>query len=399
MGIGRLVIMRILVLGTGMMGGAAGKDIARFGVGHDIGLADHDEGRLSAAASAIDRPVDLHRVDCEEGTHIASLFSYYNLIFSCMPYRFNTALTEAAIDAGAHFIDLGGNSSVVRAQLSMNERAASAGVAVIPDCGLAPGLSNIFAMAAYNELDRADTIDAWAGGLPRRPRPPLGYQLVFSVEGLLNEYLEDAEIIEGGRVRRVESLTGLEPISFGEGFGELEAFYTSGGLSLLPEQLEGKVDRLAYRTIRYRGHCERFRMLLDLGFASREPIAIGGGVHTSRELFGELLRKKLSPAGEDLVLLRVDASGMRDGTGQRIRYEMTDYYDAASGETAMMRTTAFSTSIIALMVANGEITGGGVRLPHTAADAGRMIEELKKRGITVLKTGSDIDNQYSRIIT
>ncbi len=377
--------MKILIFGTGRMGSAVAYDIIHFGKGHKVGLADRDHNQLNAAASMLSPHIALHQIESNDEKAIAQLFNEYDIVISAVPYRYNTKLSTIAVSAKTHFLDLGGNSEIVREQLALDERARSAGITVIPNCGLAPGLSNILAITGLKQFDSVDSIQARVGGLPRDPRPPLKYQLMFSVEGLINEYLEQAEVIDNGVRRFVPSMTGLESLSFGDAFPDLEAFYTSGGLSLLPEFLEGKVKYLSYKTIRYSGHCEKFKTLLDLGFAGSEPVMIGGGIHTSRELFSELLRNKLSGSDQDVVLFRVDISGVRDGIDQMLRYEMIDRYDPESKMTAMMRTTAYPTSVIALMLADGIIARRGSLVPEQVVDGVLLIDELRKRNMIITK--------------
>jgi lysine 6-dehydrogenase len=382
--------MKILILGSGWMGSAVAYDIERFGDGIQIGLADRDSAQLESVVSGLRSDVKIEEVDCEDEESVARLFSNYDIAVSAVPYRFNAKLTAIAVDTHTHLIDLGGNSDVVREQLKQHEHASRRGVLIIPNCGLAPGLSNILAMTGFRRFDTVTSIQARVGGLPQHPRPPLKYQLVFSVEGLLNEYLEQAEIIDAGIRKRIPSMTGLEPVSFGDEFPELEAFYTAGGLSLLPELLEGKVDHLSYKTIRYQGHCEKFRTLFDIGFASSEPVMIGGGVHTGRELFAELLKKKLSGSDRDIVFFRVEVSGINDGNRHVLRYEMIDRYDTENKMTAMMRATAYPTSVIALMLARGDLSEAGVFLPEQIIDGEILVDELNRRSMKIIGEGGTI---------
>jgi lysine 6-dehydrogenase len=155
----------------------------------------------------------------------------------------------------------------------------------VPNSGLAPGLINIITIEGTKEFEELDSIHLRVGGLPQNPRPPLNYQIVFSVDGLINEYVEMAAVIRDGKVMHIDPMSGLEEITFPEPFGILEAFNTSGGLSTLTELLAGKVKNLDYKTIRYKGHCEKFKTLLDLGFATNEPMMVGGSVKTNRNSF------------------------------------------------------------------------------------------------------------------
>jgi lysine 6-dehydrogenase len=158
---------------------------------------------------------------------------------------------------------------------------------------------------------------------------------------------------------------------------------------MLPELFEGRVRELDYKTIRYPGHCEKIRMLLDLGFADSEPLAFGNIVQTRRELFTDLLRKKLDFQDKDLVLLRVTVSGTRHGHKATLAYELIDYYDEKARMTAMMRTTAFPTSVIAQMLARGDINARGVLLPELCVPGDALIKHLDTRRIHISRTEAE----------
>jgi len=243
----------------------------------------------------------------------------------------------------------------------------------------------VLVMTGIREFDALDSIRIRVGGLPQHPTPPLNYQLVFAVEGLINEYIEKAVVIRDGKIGLVDSMIDVEEIMFPEPFGALEAFNTSGGLSTMATLLDGKVRNLHYKTIRYKGPCEKLKTLPDLGFASSEPIMAGTSVRTARELFEQLLRKKLDFGDTDVVLARVIIEGKQGGKGKTLEYEFIDYFDTATGITAMMRTTAYPTSIIARMLAEGVITERGVLPPESCVPGDIMIEELAKRNIRIQK--------------
>jgi lysine 6-dehydrogenase len=375
-----------LVLGAGMMGRAAAYDLAQFDPSAHVVVADINAEAADRAARAAGPNVRPLMLDVNAGGALANALAGMDVVISAVSYAVNERLTRAAIDAGVHMCDMGGNNDVVDRQLAMDGQAQTAGVTIVPNCGLAPGLINVLGMDGVRAFDTVESVKLRVGGLPLHPRPPLQYQIVFSVEGLINEYVEPAEVIRGGRRVAVPSMADLESVSFPEPFTALEAFNTSGGLSILPRLLEGTVDELDYKTIRYPGHCEKMRTLLDLGFASHEPIMIGTSVRTSRELFTELLRRKLDTGGPDVILARSSVTGTKGGARARLVSEFVDYYDEATGMSAMMRTTAYPTSIIAQQLAHGVITRRGVLTPEVCAPAADMVQQLARRGITISTT-------------
>ncbi len=384
--------MKYTVIGAGMMGSAAAYDLAKRNPGDEIVLADINIQQTRSAATAIGGNVTPVRIDVNNTREVIKLIEGSGAVISAVTYSVNYQMTKAAIEAGVPMCDLGGNNDVVERQLSLDEAAKEKGITIVPNCGLAPGLINILAMEGTKEFEQLDSIHLRVGGLPQHPRPPLYYQIVFSVEGLINEYAEKATVIRDGKTELIDPMSGLEDIEFPEPFGTLEAFNTSGGLSTLTQLLDGKVNNLDYKTIRYKGHCEKFKTLLDLGFATSEPMMVGGSVKTNREFFADLLRKKLDYGDKDVVLARATISGRTATAAKTLVYEFVDYYDDAGKMTAMMRTTAFPTSIVAQMLAHGIITERGVRVPEVCVPGKIMIDELGKRNIKITKKVTEVWN-------
>lgn len=383
--------MKFLVLGSGMMGSALALDLARSKNVEKVTLADTDLLRAEQAAHKIGSPI-VHPVslDVTMIDNVVELMKRHDCALGAVSFRYNYVLTKAAIRAGIHFCDLGGNDEVVRNQMSLNAEAQKAGILVIPNCGLAPGLANVLAARGIELFDSVDSVKIRVGGLPQHPRPPFNYQLVFSVEGLINEYSGMSTVIRDGKVTQVETLTEIETVEFSDPPGTLEAFHTSGGSSFLPLMFDGKVRELNYKTLRYPGHCEKFKALLDLGFASNEPITMGSNLLTAREFFLELLKRKLDSGGRDIVVLRVSLAGRRGGHSQTLTFELIDFYDEINNITSMMRTTSFPTSIIAQMIVGGTLTSRGVLPPESCVPLDPFIAELADRRIYIKQMWSEL---------
>jgi lysine 6-dehydrogenase len=309
-----------------------------------------------------------------------------DVAISAVTLYHNDALMKAAIEAGRPFCDLGGSDEILAKQKALDSDAKRADIAIVPNCGLAPGTANVIAMHGVKQFDRVYAVQIRVGGLPEHPRPPLNYQLAFSVEGLLKEYTERAKVLRGGRVEYVDPLSEVEVVEFPGLNKSLEAFHTSGGASILPELLQGKVNSLDYKTIRYRGHAEKMRTLLDLGFVNSDPISIGEHITTPRELFGELLKKKLSFGDRDVVLMKVSVRGVKGEAEHTVTFSMIDRFDDQTSQTAMMRTTAYPVSIIAQMIVRGEISARGVYTPEECVPSRQFIEELHRRSIVIKET-------------
>ncbi|MBX3293576.1 MAG: saccharopine dehydrogenase NADP-binding domain-containing protein [Acidobacteria bacterium] len=374
--------MKILVLGAGRMGHGAVYDLVHNSPGVElVTVADVDLKKAEAIAEAVGTSrVDAHHVDAANSSDVAALMRGHSAVISCVNYWYNVSLSRAAIEAGASFCDLGGNNYIVDEQLALDDEARNAGISIIPDCGLAPGMVSILAMHGAAEFDTVDEIHIRVGGLPQHPQPPLDYQLVFSVEGLINEYVEVARVIRNGKITEIPSMTEIESLEF-DGFPPLEAFQTSGGTSTLPDSFLGKIDELDYKTIRYAGHCEKFKTMIDLGLCSSDEIVANYQKVVPRKVFGELLTRNLPADGPDYVLVRLDFVGTKDGSEKRLRYDIVDKQDEATGLSAMMRTTAFPASIIAQMMAKGDVLSRGALPQEKAIDPQKFVDELTRRGI------------------
>lgn len=378
--------MKILVLGAGRMGHGAAFDLIHNSPNvESVTVADFHLDKAEAVAASVGSNVTARQIDASNYDDIVSLFRSHDSVISCVNYWYNVALSKAAIEVGANFCDLGGNNYIVDEQLALDEQAKAAGVNIIPDCGLAPGMVSILAMHAASKFETVDEIHIRVGGLPQDPQPPLNYQLVFSVEGLINEYIEVARVIRDGKIVEVDSMTELESLEF-EGFPPLEAFQTSGGTSTLPDTFLGSIKELDYKTIRYAGHCEKFKTMIDLGLCSSEPIVSDFQNVTPRKVFGDLLQKHLPADGPDYVLVRVEVVG--DG-GKRLRYDIVDKQDEQTGMSAMMRTTAFPASIIAQMMASGDVLSRGATPQEKAIDPDKFVAELERRKIKIIESFVD----------
>jgi lysine 6-dehydrogenase len=382
---------RYAVAGAGMQGTAEAYDLAKFGDADTVTIGDID-GRIAvSAAERINKLLGRNivtgiQLDAGDIRAVTAFLKNVDVCCGAAHYALNRDLTQAAIDAGCHFCDLGGNTGVVTQQHALNDRACSAGVSVIPDCGLAPGLGNILAARAISKMT-CDTVEIRCGGLPQNPKPPLGYKLVFSIAGLTNEYTGQCIEIRDGKRVEVPAFTECESIEFPEPVGRCEAFLTSGGTSTGADSFLGKVRNYGYKTVRYPGHFNQIRTMIDLGFLDLTPVRVGSCDVIPRDLFHTLTERKLRfPDDTDLIILRVTATGSDDrGHDIRMIQDMMDFYDEETGFSAMERTTAYSATIIAVMMARKEIDPG-VHCLETVVDGDRVVEELARRDIHIHST-------------
>jgi lysine 6-dehydrogenase len=379
--------MKVLVLGGGAQGSAAAYDLLQ-----DDGVTEVVIGDMQTEVASFLRPwlggkLRVEQVDARDPATVRRAMEGMTSVVCALPYYFNLPMTELAIEAGANFADLGGNTEIVEGQRKLDAKATAAGVSVIPDCGLAPGMVNILAQAGIDELDATESVRMWVGGLPQHPEPPLNYQIVYSMEGVLDYYTTPGLVLKEGEPAEVEPLTGMEEVGFPEPLGTLEAFYTAGGISTLPFRYRGKLRTMEYKTLRYPGHAQIMKAIRDLGLLSDEPVKVGDAEITPRKFFIDRVSPRLrKPEGKDLVALRVEIRGTLDGQPRAIRYDLLDYYDESTGITAMMRTTGYSLALTGVMQGRGQIREKGVRTPDETVDPTAYLDGLARRGIQIRKS-------------
>jgi len=377
--------MKMLVLGAGLQGCACAYDLLQQPAVRQVTLADLRpdtlppflagdwKGRL--------RPV---RLDVTDLAAVQETMRGHAAVMSAIPYYYNGPMAGAAVEAGCHFSDLGGNTEIVFEQKKLHQQALAKGVSVIPDCGLAPGMVNILAAEGIRRLDRAEQVRIYVGGLPQSPEPPLNYQIVYSLEGALDYYTTPSWVLRGAKPVQVDALSEVEPVEFPAPVGTLEAFHTGGGISTLPFAYEGKVEVMEYKTLRYPGHVAVMRPIRELGLLGIKPLEVKGQTVVPRDVFIAAVQPKLhKPQGRDLVALQVQVSGQKGGRPHAVRFRLIDYFDAEHGISAMMRTTGYSLSVTGQMQADGRITEKGVRTPDEAVPFRAYVDELGRRGIRI----------------
>ncbi|RKX28001.1 MAG: hypothetical protein DRP47_05480 [Candidatus Zixiibacteriota bacterium] len=375
--------MRIAVIGAGLMGRAAIFDLARIDDVEKVGIYDIDTELAAQIGATYGNGREVcGGLDAGDEDAVAAILADYDAAVSCVTYKFNPGLTRAAIKAKCHLVDLGGNNDTVLSQLEMNDEAEKAGVIIVPDCGLAPGMVAVLVADGVARFDKVSSVNIRVGGLPQSPRPPLNYQMLFSAEGLINEYWEPCVILEGGIKKTVNPMTAVELLEF-DGLGKFEAFYTSGGTSTLPDTYKDQIDFLDYKTIRYPGHCALFKPMLEIGMASRKKVRVNSVEVEPRSVFKEVLNRNLSFGEPDMSLVRLIFEGEKDGTNRTIVYEIVDRQDNKTGLTSMMRMTAFPAAIIAWMAADGQITARGCKPQEVIVNPAAFIQQLKKRQINL----------------
>jgi lysine 6-dehydrogenase len=348
---------KFLVFGCGMQPQAIVYDLLTYNPEAEVTVCDADPEKVRALCARYAKDKARLRgvtLNVSASVHQAALLMKgVDVVVSALPYQFNERLTELAIASGASYVDLGGNIDVVKRQFDMTATAHKNGVRVVPDCGIAPGAVSIFAQYLIQKFGgMPDHVRIRVGGLPQDPTNPLAYAYAFNVHGLVNEYIEKVEVLEGGKLRLVGPMGGIEQVRMPSIDLPLEAAYTSGGSSTLARTYGDRIKELNYKTLRYVGHWQKIMDWHERGFFSSTHCA----PHevTPRDVAEEVLACALPAGRADLMAVRVSV-----GNAEREhRIEFVDRWDAELGHTAMMRTTGFSVAIVAQMLAEkGDTTG------------------------------------------
>ena len=380
--------MKVVVLGAGLMGKEAVRDLVKQDEVKSVYLADQDVRKAeNFADELLSDKLNILILDARNELQLSEVIALGDVVINALFYTFNETVVKLAIEAGVHCVDLGGHiGGATEAVLQMKDRAEAKGVTVIPDLGVAPGMINILAGYGADKLDKVESIRLFVGGVPVNPEPPLNYNIVFSLEGVFDHYTDASRVIREGSVVKLPSLSEVETVHFEE-FGDMEAFHTSGGTSTLLESFPD-VQTLEYKTIRYPGHAAQIQLLVDLGLLSREStIQVDGRPLRVRDVMkAHLTPKLLLRDKKDAVLLRVLVSGEASGLAATYEYNMTVTKDTAMNETAMALATANTISVVAQMIGNGIITKRGVYPPEAIVPGFLYMEEMDKRGVHIEET-------------
>jgi lysine 6-dehydrogenase len=374
--------MRILILGSGLMGPAAAFNAMIDPDVSQVVLCDRDQQQLEIALNRLEglegaEKLSTVTLDLSDLPAATRLMEGFDSSVGALPRAAVDWGIRAAVTAGTPLVDLARPEQVMLPDLRREVEAADG--LVVLGCGVEPGLTEILARYLGEKLDQVDELHIKCGGIPESPTPPLGYKIVFGGRHLPLT-AEDAHVVEDGELKLVPRYSGVERTSF-SGVGEVEAWH-EGFLPWLMdlEALKGlKVG--TQKTCRWPGYAAKVTVLKELGLLSEEPVEVDGVRVAPKHVVDAVLypHVKLEEGERDLTLFRVEAIGERDGKRLRLKMEMVDRYDEKLGFTSMARTTAFTGAIVARMIARGDLKARGLFTPEqviTGPLLDRLLEEL-----------------------
>jgi saccharopine dehydrogenase-like NADP-dependent oxidoreductase len=305
------------------------------------------------------------------------------LVCGALPGRLGFELLNDVVKVGRNIVDI---SYTPRDAVVLNSLAEKNECIVVPQCGVAPGLTNMCVGDAVRILGRKlSSVHIYVGGLPQNPQPPLNYRIVFSLEDVINEYSRPVNVVEKGGRKKAEPLTGRGELHF-PGVGKLEYFLTDG-LGSLPKSFRN-IREMYELTLRYPGHAAIMDTLKNLGFFSQNTINVNGMEIQPRRVALEVLKPLMSLGSpDDLLAFRVIVRNL--SKTQFVKYEVLDYCDAKRHVSAMARTTAYPATSVALLVGTGKIRLKGVVPPEKIGLNENwftyVVTRLRQKGIRLRK--------------
>ncbi len=374
-----------LILGAGRQGTAAAYDLAKYGQAQKIIIADKDPAKAQYAAARINRLLEreiatAQHLDAANQDAVYSAMLAADAVLSAIPYFLNYDLSVMAIKTQIHYCDMGGNTEIVRRQLGLNDEARQAQISIVPDCGMGPGLINTMAAFALDIFEGIDEIIIYDAGLPQEMKAPWYYQSTFNLNGLTNEMSGKAVVLREGKVQRIDTLCEPELVEI-PGFAALEADHISGGASTAPWSFQGRLKSYENKTLRHPKHWEWMRAYKALGLFSEDPIHVENQTLIPRHVFHTLLGPHINAADiRDVAIIRIKASGTKDGIEQVQYIDLIDYYDEKTGFTAMERLTGWHCAITMGFQVRGMIKPGAWPI-ETAIDPKLFMQAIEERGI------------------
>jgi saccharopine dehydrogenase-like NADP-dependent oxidoreductase len=369
--------MKITVLGGGLVGSAIVKDLAATPE-FSITLVDANPAtlqRLEAVAPVRGVVANLNAL-----ADFSELLAGADLVVCAVPGFMGFATLQKILAAGKHVVDI---SFFPEDPFLLDDLAQQQGVTAVVDCGVAPGLGNIVFGDVARRLERIDRYECYVGGLPQARQWPFEYKAVFSPVDVLEEYTRPARYVEYGREVVHPALSEIELRDFPQ-VGTLEAFNTDG-LRTLARTMNAPF--MKEKTLRYPGHANLMRVFRESGFLETTPVEVDGIAVTPIRLTAKLLfdQWRLKEGEHDLTVLQVIVEGIETGRSVRYTYDLLDRFDAATGITSMARTTGYTCTAVARLVAAGTFRRAGICPPEYVGQApgcaDAVLADLAARGV------------------
>jgi len=389
--------MKVLLLGVGLQGKVALHDLVNSENVTEIIAADYDIDALNQLVKEKRySKIKCEFLDANDQKNINQLMATQpDIVIDLLPYPFVDKIAKTAIKFGLNMI----NSMHLSPEImKLSNEAEKKNITILPDFGLDPGIDLVMLGQGMKELDEIEVINSYGAGIPplEDANNPLKYKVTWSFAGLLRTYYRDCKIIKNGKIVNIEakelfSSENIHEITIDK-VGKLEAFINGDSLSYLESagikqdsEVFRKIKNMGRYTMRWPGHSEFWKKLVDLHFLDPDPITINGKDVSRNDILAKIIEPhlELQDNEKDLAILYVELIGMKDGKKKRVIYQLVDERDLATGFTAMSRTVGYTISLGAQLICSGKITKKGILSPVHDVPFDILKQELEKKGIII----------------
>jgi saccharopine dehydrogenase-like NADP-dependent oxidoreductase len=388
--------MKILLLGLGLQGKAALHDLVNSPTVEHIIVGDINKIDLNATVDSLDtdRVTPVH-LDVGNESQVASLMKSVEAVIILLTPAHRLPMARLAVAQGIHFVE---TSYALPEYTVLGSVAERKKIALLPEFGLDPGIDLVIAGQAVRDFDEVHELHAYGSGVPEPAAAdnPLKYKISWTFAGVLTAYQRPARLLRDGKIvdlQATEIFTqdNIHSVDI-EGVGLMEAYPNGDAVRFLKTMgIEDTIQEAGRYSMRWPGHSRFWEKIVKLGFLDETPIQVGEATVSPRRFVHDLLLPQLQYRDDerDMIIVRVDARGIKNGHRKRVIYQVVDRRDLGTGLLAMQRTVGFTASIGAQMILRGDIQKHGLLSPINDVPADLFIEELSQRGILIQRKEMD----------
>ncbi|MEN8171907.1 MAG: saccharopine dehydrogenase C-terminal domain-containing protein [Chloroflexota bacterium] len=390
--------MKILLLGVGLQGKAALHDLANSPDVTQVIAADINYQDLKRYVAQLDTAKVLTiNLDVRDDGAVMQQMRLVQAVIILLPQELRLNLVKLAIKCRIHLIE---TSYALPEYAALSAEAEAGDLAILPECGLDPGIDLVLAGRAVREFDQIQALHVYGTGVPepKAADTPIKYKISWTFAGVLSAYQRPARMLKDGEIVNLSpsemfDLSNIHMVDM-DGLGLMEAYYNGDAVKYLDVfKIKDTTRDTGRYSLRWPGHAEFWKKMVDLGFLAEEPILVDGQSVSPRQFVHDLLAPQLGyrPDERDVAAIRVVVEGIKDGQSRRIVYQMIDRRDLDTGLMAMQRTVGYTASIGAQMLLRGDIKKRGLLTPTRDIPSDIFIAELEKRGIQIQHQEIPID--------
>ncbi len=371
-------MMKAVQIGCGLVGNIIATDLAKD---FDVTVVDLNERALAALAEKV-KGVKTVAASCVDKGALTQIIADADVVTAGVPGFCGFKMMEIVIEAGKCLADI----SFMPEDFDLHDALAKKnGATVIPDIGVAPGMSNFLMGRGAALLDEVEDATIYVGGIPEKKVPPFNYQITWSAADVIEEYTREARYVKDGKPVTIEAMGDLDRRTFPK-VGELETFITDGLRSLVKNI---KAKNMQERTMRWPGHVEQMRLLRAMGLFDLEKRKLGGADVVPRDVACDLLfpmwKMDAKKGDRDLTVMQVEVHGFKGRDEVTYTWDLCDRFDEKTWANSMGRCTGFSCAIFARALAKGLVKEKGVLAAENLAANDALYDfvmaEHRARGI------------------